>query len=83
LVQDGCGNTPIFPVTFHSSVKDLDENPPIVLGEFSAVDNTSLQPPGFWTFFYVIRATAEDGGVSDFKFYGTVSVSCANLGSFS
>ena len=79
LVIDGCGATPTFPVDFHSEVGEqadiLDTFDQI--GEFSAVDNSTIQPNGFWTFAYTIRATGSNGGVSDFKFRGIVSVTCS------
>jgi len=84
LVQDGCGNTPVFPVEFHSSVGEMEDilSPYVQIGEFGAVDETTLKPNGFWTFSYTIRATGTNGGVSDFKFKGVVSVTCTNVESF-
>ena len=79
LVLDGCGTTPVFPVDFHSEVNDREDFfEPVLLGEFDATDNTTLQPTGFWTFFYKIRVTLGND-VSDFKFSGTVSATCTNL----
>lgn len=85
LVEDGCGNTPVFPVEFHSSVGEMEDilAPYVLIGQFDAVDDTTLQPNGFWTFFYTIRATGTNGGVSDFKFRGIVSVTCTNIETFS
>jgi hypothetical protein len=51
----------------------------VSIGQFDAVDDTTLQPNGFWTFAYTIRATGTQGGVSDFKFRGIVSITCTNL----
>jgi hypothetical protein len=84
LVQDGCGSTPVLPVTFHSSVGEMEDilSPYVLIGQFDAVDNTTLQPNGFWTFSYTIRATGTQGGVSDFKFRGIVSVTCTNIQTF-
>lgn len=84
LVRDGCGNTPVFPVEFHSTVGEMEDilSPFVQIGEFSETDETTLQPNGFWTFSYTIRATGSNGGVSDFKFRGVVSVTCTNLETF-
>ncbi len=84
LVQEGCGSTPVFPVEFQSSVGEMEDilSPFVLIGQFNAVDNTTLQPNGFWNFSYTIRATGTSGGVSDFKFRGTVSVTCTNIESF-
>lgn len=84
LVEDGCGNTPLFPVEFHSSVGEMEDilAPYVQIGQFDAVDDTTLQPNGFWTFAYTIRATGTQGGVSDFKFRGIVSVTCTNIETF-
>jgi hypothetical protein len=81
LVQGGCGNTPLFPVEFHSSVGEAENilDNYVSIGQFDAVDDTTLQPNGFWTFAYTIRATGTQGGVSDFKFRGIVSITCTNL----
>lgn len=78
LVEDGCGNTPVFPVEFHSSVGEMEDilAPYVLIGQFDAVDDTTLQPNGFWTFSYTIRATGTQGGVSDFEFRGIVSITC-------
>ena len=57
-------------------------SPYVQIGEFSTVDETTLQPNGFWTFSYTIRATGTNGGVSDFKFKGVVSVTCTNMETF-
>jgi hypothetical protein len=81
FVHDGCGNTPVFPISFHSWVLE-DYVKHAVLGEFSATDNSTIQPNGFWTFAYTIRATDSHGGVSDYTFRGTVSATCTNLDSF-
>ena len=84
LVKDGCGNTPVFPVSFQSSVGEMEDvlSSYMQIGEFGAVDDTTLQPNGFWTFSYTIRATGTNGGVSDFKFSGVVSVTCTNIEKF-
>jgi hypothetical protein len=78
LVYEGCGNTPVFPISFDSWI----EEGVAVLGEFSATDTSTIQPNGFWTFAYTIRATDSHGGVSDYTFRGTVSATCTNLYSF-
>jgi hypothetical protein len=80
LVLEGCGNTPVFPISFHSWIEEESEEG-AVIGEFSATDNSTIQPNGFWTFAYTIRATDSHGGVSDYKFRGTVSALCTNLDS--
>jgi hypothetical protein len=82
LVIDGCGNTPVFPISFDNWIVEEKavENP--VIGEFSATDNSTIQPNGFWTFSYTIHATDSFGGVSDYTFRGTVSATCTNLYSF-
>ena len=81
IVEDGCGNTPVFPVEFHSSVNEMEDflSEFVEIGDFDAVDNSTLTPNGFWTFSYTIRAVGTNGGVSDFKFRGVVSVTCTNL----
>lgn len=79
LVHDGCTNVPaVFPVEFDSVVEEVD-NGPTTIGEFHAIDNTTLVPTGFWKFHYVIRSNSSDGGVSDFTFDGTVSVVCTGI----
>lgn len=84
LVEDGCGNTPVFPVQIESSVGEMENilSPYVQIGEFAAVDDKTLQPNGFWTFSYTIRATGTNGGVSDFKISGIVSVTCTNIETF-
>ena len=79
LINDGCGATPTFPVEFHSTVGEQDNvfDKFVQIGEFHAVDNSTIQPNGFWTFAYTIRAEGTNGGVSDFKFSGIVSVTCS------
>jgi hypothetical protein len=64
IVQDGCGNTPVIPIEFQSSVGEMETllDPYVQIGEFSAVDASTLQPNGFWTFSYTIRATGSNGG---------------------
>jgi hypothetical protein len=84
LVHNGCGATPVFRVEFHSTVGEQPDlfEPFVLIGEFLGVDNTTLQPNGFWTFSYTIRATGTNGGTSDFKFRGIVSVTCTNIVAF-
>jgi hypothetical protein len=84
LVHNGCGATPVFRVELQSTVGEMPDifEPSVLIGEFLGVDNTTLQPNGFWTFSYTIRATGTNGGVSDFKFRGIVSVTCTNIVAF-
>ncbi|MCA1604203.1 MAG: hypothetical protein LC775_01665 [Acidobacteria bacterium] len=79
IVQDGCGNTEIFPVELHSWITENTLENPTSIGEFSKVDDTTLQSNGFWNFAYPIRAIGTNGDVSDIKFRGIVSVTCANI----
>jgi hypothetical protein len=76
IVEDGCGSTPVFPVQFDSWIEENDDD--VLIGEFSATDNSTLQPNGFWNFAYTIRATGTNDGVSDFHFKGVVTVTCTN-----
>jgi hypothetical protein len=81
IVAAGCGNTPVFPVEFGCRVKEWDGwlGDQVYIGNFSAIDDVTLVPNGFWTFACSIRATGSAGGVSDFKFRGIVSVTCTQL----
>jgi hypothetical protein len=79
IVEEGCGSTPVFPVQFDSWIEEgMDLEDSVVIGEFNATDNSTLQPNGFWNFAYTIRATGTNDGVSDFHFKGVVTVTCTN-----
>lgn len=75
LVLDGCGNTPFFPITLDSWVQEDG----VEIGTFSATDNTTIQPNGYWNFSYKMRVTDANGGVSDIKAKGIVSALCTNI----
>jgi hypothetical protein len=79
VVINGCGHIPVFPVTFDSTVGEQEDilSPFNLLATYHKVDNSTIHPNGFWTFAYTIRATGTNGGVSDFKFSGIVSVTCS------
>ena len=79
VVLNGCGQVPVFPVTFESTVGEQEDiiSPFNLLATYHKVDNGTIHPNGFWTFAYTIRATGTNGGVSDFKFSGIVSVTCS------
>ena len=84
LVINGCGSTSVFPVELRSTVGEQANafSEFNQIGEFMGADDSTLQPNGFWTFAYEIRATGTNGGVSDFKFRGLVRITCSNLTAF-
>lgn len=51
----------------------------VEIGTFSATDNTTIQPNGYWNFSYKMRVTDANGGVSDIKAKGIVSALCTNI----
>jgi len=72
LVSDGCGKVPVFPITFYSEVY----NGGGTLGEFSATDNSTIQPNGYWNFSYTFRVSDDNGGESDIRVKGMVRALC-------
>jgi hypothetical protein len=61
-------STPIFPIP-----DDAD-----LLGSFHGVDHSTIDHTGFYEFAYTVRAEHE-GSISDYHFWGTVSVTCITL----
>lgn len=83
LINDGCENTPSFPIEHYCRVgvwqAGQDMSDFVESGTFHGVDNSTIQPTGYWTFAYTVRARGTNGGVSDFKFRGIVSAICSSL----
>ncbi|MDH3280191.1 MAG: hypothetical protein OEQ18_03565 [Gammaproteobacteria bacterium] len=71
-VANGCGNVAVFPIEFSSEVSVGMET----LGDFSATDNSTIQPNGYWNFTYAIRVSDNAGGTSDIRVKGIVSALC-------
>lgn len=72
LVTNGCGNVVTFPITFYSEVYKGGD----ILGSFSATDNKTIQPNGYWNFSYTIRVSDNNGNQSDVRVKGIVRALC-------
>jgi len=80
IVLNGCGSTPNYPVEFSSWINEMEDivSPTVLIGQFDAVDNNTLQSVGFWNFNYTIRANGKNG-VSDFHVSGVVCITCTHM----
>lgn len=82
IIENGCVGTPAtFDLTLDSSVfritaVDVDD----VFGEVHLVDE--VEGFGYYNFEYTIRATDEDGNVSDFVFSGDADSYCTSQSAF-
>jgi hypothetical protein len=83
LIDNGCGNTLSFPIEHFCRVGEWQAGQGsdtfVEIGSFHGVDNSTIQPTGYWTFAYTVRAKGTNGGVSDFKFRGNVPAICSGL----
>ena len=79
IIADGCGNTDVVPLSVDAEIFAFDGET-TGFAPYDATDNTTLQPNGFWSFNFVIRAgTIDSEGVSDFLIRGLVSIVCTNV----
>lgn len=76
LVEEGCGHTPNFPVSLHSAVYVLSDAV-VEYGQFSASDDDTIAPTGYWSFSYHVAISDGVGNASDIQVRGTVSALCA------
>jgi hypothetical protein len=83
LIDNGCGNTPSFPIEHLCRVGEWQigqgSDSFVEIGAFHGVDSSTIQPTGYWTFAYTVRAKGTNGSVSDFKFRGNVPAICSSL----
>lgn len=83
LVEDGCGNTPEFPISLDSWIEEQEHfGAPFVLIGQTSISSSTIQPNGVWVFSYTIRAVGSNGGVSDYTLSGKVTATCTNARSF-
>ena len=75
IIENGCVGTPAtFDLTLDSSVWRFGSGE--VFGEVHLVDE--VEGHGYYNFEYTIRATDEDGNVSDFIFRGDADSFCTS-----
>lgn len=78
LVFNACGSFASFDVAHDAVARTLGGEE---LGSFNGVDNSTIDSTGYYNINYTIRATDENGGVSDFRFSGTAAAICSGLNS--
>lgn len=71
-VANGCGDVPVYPITFYSEIYSGEE----VLGSFSASDNNTIQPNGYWNFTYTVRVYDDKNNMSDIIVKGIIKAFC-------
>jgi hypothetical protein len=76
LVFNACASFSGFPIEHTSSIHRSDGS---VINDFHGVDNTTLDELGFYNFQFSVRVEGDRGRVSNFRFSGTVSVTCSGL----
>ena len=77
LVFNACGSLSSFPVEHEGIVTESGA----VIGSFSDTDNSTINSTGYYNLNYTVRATDNDGGVSDVHFSGKADVICSGLNS--
>jgi hypothetical protein len=80
IVLNGCVSPPaVIPIDFRNRITSREDNlsPSEEIGVFDGADDTSLVSTGFWNVGYDVRATDSDGGSSNLRVRGTMSVVCS------
>jgi len=77
IIENGCSASTVFDVSLDSAVIRYDG---ATLGDVLLFDE--VVGTGFFVFAYTIRATDEDGAVSDFLFSGDARAYCTGQASF-
>lgn len=78
IILNGCLGPASFDLTLDSKIHQSDQ--PLPYGQVHLVD--SVDGHGYYNFKYTIRATDEEGNVSDFTFSGDANAYCTSQADF-